>query len=94
MSDAASRQIAYDANKKSPWVAALLNLVLPGAGYIYCGSVALGIVAMLFSGVLLVVTLGIAGFILYPILIVDGVFAAGRTNKKLAEQLTSGTAIT
>lgn len=83
---AANRQILFAAQKKSGLVAALLNLVIPGVGYMYCGRVFLGIFVFFLVVFLLVVTVGFAGFIIYPILVIDGVLCAGRANKQLAAQ--------
>ncbi len=35
--------IEYESKKKSGFVAALLNLFIPGAGYMYCGNIILGL---------------------------------------------------
>lgn len=68
--------------KKSGVVAAVLNLVLPGAGYTYCGRWGLGIIAFLwtFMGV---VTGGDIRFLLFcvALFVVDGFLCANRYNR-------------
>lgn len=86
MSDAELLLLA-ESKKKSGWVAALLNLFIPGAGYIYCGTWILGLLAFVVSVTALVVTLGAAAFVVYPIVFIDGFLSAGRANKKMIEKL-------
>jgi hypothetical protein len=86
MSDAELLLLA-ESRKKSGWVAALLNLFLPGAGYIYCGSWILGLFAMAVCLTALIVTLGGAAFVVYPIVFIDGFLSAGRANKNMIEKL-------
>ena len=58
--------------RKSGALAAGLNLIIPGAGYIYCGRVILGIAAFILT-VLLVLTLFPYGAIaIWIVLIIDG----------------------
>jgi TM2 domain-containing membrane protein YozV len=85
-----NQSLLYESRKKSGWVAALLNLLLPGVGYMYCGNVVLGIVAFVFAVFLLVITLGLAAPIIVLILVVDGFLCADRHNRKLVNQLVSG----
>ena len=86
MSDA-ELLLIVESRKKSGVVAALLNLVLPGAGYMYCGRWILGIFAFLIVVVLFVISLGyLAGF-LALVLILDGFLCAGRYNRKLIERV-------
>ena len=80
-------KLELEAKKKSGWIAALLNLVLPGAGYMYCGRIILGIFVLLVGVFLIVGSFTIPGvgafygsFVL--IMIVDGFLCAGRYNKK------------
>lgn len=86
MSDAELLLLA-ESKKKSGWVAALLNLFIPGAGYMYCGTWILGIFAFLVCVTALVVTLGTAAVVVYPIVFIDGFLSAGRANKKMIEKL-------
>ena len=58
MSDAALL-LLVESRKKSGWLAALLNLFLPGAGYIYCGRWILGIFAFFFIVALVLVSFGL-----------------------------------
>jgi len=74
--------------KKSGALAAGLNLILPGAGYMYCGRVILGIGALLFC----VVMVAFNPFYVLPlwaILIIDGFLAADRYNKTLDIKIDS-----
>ena len=72
-----------EANKKSGLVAALLNIFIPGAGYMYCGRWVLGIFAMVFVIGFVVVSLGYLAGGLWLMLIIDGFLCAGRYNKDL-----------
>lgn len=82
MSDA-TLLLKVEARKKSGWIAALLNLVIPGAGYVYCGRWFLGIIAFFFVIAMFIVSLGYAALGLVLLLIVDGFLCAGRYNKSL-----------
>jgi len=86
MSDA-TLLLRVEAKKKSGWLAALLNLVIPGAGYAYCGRWILGIIVFAFIVALAVTTAGLGTIPFVLILFVDGFLAAGRYNKKLIEQV-------
>ncbi|MDB5957513.1 hypothetical protein [Ramlibacter sp.] len=86
MSDA-ELLLLVESKKKSGWVAAFLNLVVPGAGYMYCGNWILGLVAFLFAVVVLVVTLGAGAAVVYPVVFIDGFLAAGRANKNMIQKL-------
>lgn len=82
MSDA-TLLLRVEAKKKSGWLAAFLNLILPGAGYIYCGRWVLGIIVFLIVLGLAIASGGLIAIPLIVILIADGFLAAGRYNKKL-----------
>lgn len=82
MSDA-TLLLRVEAQKKSGWVAALLNLFLPGAGYIYCGRWILGFIAFVFTVFVAIMTLGVGWFPMALLLIIDGFLCAGRYNKRL-----------
>lgn len=86
MSDAELLLLA-ESRKKSGWAAAFLNLLLPGAGYMYCGTWILGILAFLFTVAVAVTSMGAGLLIMYPILFIDGFLSAGRANKKMIEKL-------
>ena len=68
---------------KSGLFAAFLNLMIPGLGYMYCGRVFLGIIAFIFTVVIVVVTVGVGALVMYPILIIDGFLCAGRANRRI-----------
>lgn len=81
-----------DSKKKSGWIAALLNLVIPGAGYIYCGRYFLGIVAFIFVVCMWAVFLAawaifgvFAGWSLALMLFIDGFLCARRYNREMIE---------
>jgi TM2 domain-containing membrane protein YozV len=80
----------YDEKKKSAMVAALLNVLIPGVGYFYCGNVGAGIFMMLFC-VLSFFTWFMVGlsfsFLLWVIGIIDGYLCAERANVKLRKRL-------
>jgi len=86
MSDA-ELMLQVESRKKSGLVAALLNLFLPGAGYIYCGRIVLGIVAFFFVVGTAILTFGLAAFGLVLLLVIDGLLCAKRYNKQLIEEV-------
>jgi hypothetical protein len=86
MSDA-EFTLLVDAKKKSGIVAALLNLVLPGAGYAYCGRWILGIFAFFMVVGMFVASFGFAAFGIALIMIIDGFLCAGRYNKELVVRM-------
>ena len=72
--------------KKSGALAAGLNLVIPGAGYMYCGRVFLGIIALLFAlAMAFTVPYGAIG--LWLVMIIDGFLCAERYNRKLEDAI-------
>lgn len=86
MSDA-ELLLLVESRKKSGGIAALLNLFLPGAGYIYCGRWILGIFAFFFVIALAVFSLGFAAIGLVFMLVIDGFLCAGRYNKNLITEV-------
>jgi predicted Zn finger-like uncharacterized protein len=81
------KQIAYESQKKNGFVAAILNFILPGVGYMYCGNILLGLFALFLAIVVTVFTAGLGLFIIMPIFIIDGFLSAARANKKLGMKL-------
>jgi len=79
--------LLFEARKKSGWLAAFLNLVLPGAGYAYCGRWILGIAAFFLVVAMIVGSLGILAAPIFLVVFIDGFLAAGRYNKQLAERM-------
>lgn len=88
--DAGDKHIVYESSKKSPIVAMVLNFFLPGAGYAYCGKRIAGIITFCAVVILMLCTFGLLGFLIFPLLALDGVRAAGRANRQLAANLVSG----
>jgi hypothetical protein len=82
--------LLVESQKKSGWIAALLNWFIPGAGYMYCQRVGLGIFVLLFTIVVGVATAGVALLVLMPIFIIDGFLAANRFNQKLLTRVLAG----
>lgn len=78
--------LKYELDKKSGWIAALLNLFLPGLGYGYCGRWAIGIFAF-FLTLAMIKVMGEAAIGIVLLLFIDGFLAAGRHNKKVLEGL-------
>lgn len=72
--------------KKNGMLAAGLNILLPGAGYMYCGRILLGIVVLPFT-LLMVFTVPMVAITMWIVLIIDGFVCAGRYNKKLDEKI-------
>jgi hypothetical protein len=83
----AELMLLVESRKKSGGIAALLNLFLPGAGYVYCNNWILGIVAFIFVVTVSVLTFGIAAVFLIGLLVIDGFLCAKRYNKKLIERV-------
>ena len=79
--------LTVESRKKSGAVAALLNLVLPGAGYMYCGRWILGMVAFVFVVAMALVSFGTMAIPLWIVLIVDGLLCANRYNKKIIQDV-------
>ena len=77
----------YNVKKKSGFLAAVLNLILPGAGYAYCGSWILGIFVFMLAIFTCVITLGFGMLALYPIVFIDGFLSANRANKKILKNI-------
>ncbi len=96
-SHSAHPKLQFYAQKKSGWLAAFLNLVCPGVGYMYCGRKTLGIFVLVLSIFLYVVAdtdmlenqwlspSEAAGIYVTLLLVVfiDGFVAAHSYNKKL-----------
>jgi hypothetical protein len=82
-------QTQFQVRKKSGLAAAIMNFLILGVGYMYCGSWVLGILAFLVTLVVVVATLGYGLFIMVPILIIDGFLAAGRANQRLLQELSA-----
>src|ERR1035437_1076344 len=76
-----------EAKKKQGWIAALLNLVVPGAGYWYCDRRGLGVLVFFFVLMMVCMTFGIAWLFLAPVVVIDGFLCAGRYNKALVERM-------
>lgn len=85
MSDA-ELMLLVESKKKSGFLAAILNLFLPGVGYMYCGMWLIGLVVLALGlGALI---LGLAGAwevygVLSIVVFIDGFLAAGRYNKRM-----------
>lgn len=79
--------LQVEARKKSGWLAAFLNLLLPGAGYVYCGMWVVGILAFLFIVAVAIFTAGLGLVLFWPIIFIDGFLAAGRHNRRVIAQV-------
>lgn len=75
--------------RKYGFMAAGLNLLLPGAGYIYCGRIFLGIIALPFFILFIVMSGPIFYGPLWAILIIDGFISATIYNKKLDKRINA-----
>lgn len=85
-------QLWIEHSKKSGWLAALLNLIIPGVGYMYCGRWVLGFLVLVFLvpfevAAFVLSLLGISWLLLSIdlILVADGFLAARRYNRQLVE---------
>jgi len=85
--DNVQTQLYYDTHKKSGWFAAILNMIIPGAGYMYCGNILLGILVLILFIVISIVTLGYGSVVIYAIIFIDGFLGASRFNKKLVKKI-------
>ena len=92
VSNDARLSLLAEFKKKSGWIAAFLNLLFAGAGYMYCGRVILGIFVFILTVIIASTTFGIGLLIIAPILFIDGFLAAGRYNKKMMAELIEKTA--
>lgn len=70
-------------NRKSGFVAAILNLLIPGLGYMYCGRFFLGVFAFIATAGIIIGTAGAGALVMYPLVFIDGFLAAGRANRKV-----------
>lgn len=93
MSDA-ELLLLIESRKKSGWLAALLNLFLPGAGYMYCGRWFLGVVAFFLIVAIFVTSHGFAVIGIVFILVIDGFLCADRYNKNLITKILKERAAT
>jgi hypothetical protein len=82
-----------ESRKKSGWIAALLNLFLPGAGYFYCGRYVLGVFAFILVAIMWTVAFAAWAMVgvfawggVALMLVIDGLLCARRYNRKLIEQ--------
>ena len=71
MSDA-PMLLRVEAQRKLGWVAALFNLFLPGAGYLYCGRWLLSLIAFAVWVAISVATQGVLWLPIALLLFVDG----------------------
>lgn len=91
MSDA-ELLLLVKSREKSGFLAAILNIFLPGAGYMYCGRWFLGIIAFaMVVGVAFVMPIASVSFVV--IMFIDGFLSAGRYNRKLIETIIKERAI-
>jgi hypothetical protein len=82
-----------ESRKNSGWIAALLNLFLPGAGYFYCGRYVLGVFAFILVAIMWTVAFAAWAMVgvfawggVALMLVIDGLLCARRYNRKLIEQ--------
>lgn len=85
--DNARLLLQVEAEKKSGWIAALLNLVIPGAGYAYCGRWVLAVLAFLIVVGIAAITMGMAYPFLAFVMFVDGFLCANRHNKAVIKRV-------
>lgn len=80
-------QMQYEAEKRNGFAAAVLNLIIPGVGYAYCGNYLTGILSFIIWGVLMIMTLGFAHLFLAPLFVIDSFFWCNRHNRRLYKKL-------
>ena len=71
---------------KNGLLAAGLNILLPGLGYIYCGRIFLGLIVLPFV-IGMVFVMPPAAILIWIVLVIDGFLAAGRYNKNLDKKI-------
>lgn len=71
------------AQPKSPIATALLNVLLPGSGHMYCGAWVLGLVILALALLLGGMTDGLVFAILLPLLVIDGFRVTEQANRPL-----------
>jgi hypothetical protein len=86
MSDA-ELLLLVESRKKSGVVAALMNMFIPGLGYLYCGRWLLALIVFMVVVPLTIITIGLAWVIFVLPLFIDGFLCAGRYNRKLIERI-------
>jgi hypothetical protein len=86
MSDA-ELLLLVESRKKSGVVAALMNMFIPGLGYLYCGRWLLAFIVFMVVVPLTIITIGLAWVIVVLPLFIDGFLCAGRYNRKLIERI-------
>jgi hypothetical protein len=79
--------LEYEVRKKSGVIAALLNFIFPGAGYVYCGNYILGLLAFLITVIAAIFTMGLSLLVTEPIMIIDGFLVADRANKQILKKV-------
>lgn len=88
--DENNRDLIYAMGKKSVATACLLNLLIPGAGYIYAGKILTGIFVMfIILPIAAVMSMSISGIpliVLYIICFIDSFLAVDAANAKLAKK--------
>lgn len=82
---ASERAIYFEARKKSVPLAVTLNVVFPGVGFMYCGRVLSGLLALVFGYTAILVTGGIAALIILPWYGFSAMYAARRVNAEAAD---------
>lgn len=82
--------LLLESKKKKGWIAAVMNLFIPGAGYMYCGRWVLGVIALFIAIGIGIATAGVGLTPLAVVLIIDGFLSADRYNKKLMAELLAG----
>jgi TM2 domain-containing membrane protein YozV len=89
--DSTAKLIMFEAQKKSPALACVLNFFFPGIGYMYCGKVVLGLIVFLLINAVVTLlaffTLGLVLLVYIPVVVIDGYRCANQANKKLAAQM-------
>ncbi len=74
------RRRAMTARYKNPVATGLLNVLFPGAGYMYCGAWVLGLVVLALALVLAHKTDGLSFAFLLPLLVLDSFRVADQVN--------------
>lgn len=65
-------------DQKSPGIAAVLSVLIPGLGHIYIGEITKGVLMIVLAVVFAILTLFLIGFLLYFVLWIYGIVDAYR----------------
>lgn len=84
--DKFQKKILLTNMQKSAGIAAILTIIIPGAGHMYVGHVIKGII-YLFIVLISMVAFPLVGLLLYVCILIDAIVTVNADNKRLYEEL-------